>query len=367
MEFTKNKSGTAPFVLITDVLTDAQVDAVVATVPANPDKVIIAIDHDTPSGTVAVANKQKKLIQFAKEYQTKFYYGRGIGYHIAMEEILHEGDLLLGLGKHIATVGTMGALGIAVSIEELLGAIATGTYDYAPPEAVCVQLSGQLANRISAYDLALDLIQKNRERIQNKLVVLQDDDGILSLTERTTLCNLLSNAGVYSVLFSDSACGISNTLCVNLKEISAMAVCPGGFEEIVPASRIDGLRVNQVFIGGCMGGDIASMRKVAAAFAGKQVDRYVRVMICPATSKVYEQMIDEELITPILDSGALLMNQGCSACWAKSQGLVDDNEVFVTTGSYNCANWAGKNNNKIYITSTDAAVKCALTGSLYEN
>ena len=116
-----------------------------------------------------------------------------------------------------------------------------------------------------------------------------------------------------------------------------------------------------------MGGSIETMRQVAKALDGKQVSRYVRVLVAPATSKVYEQMLDEGLVDPIMRSGALVMNQSCSACWAQSQGLCDDNEIFVTTGSINCANWVGRNNNGVYISSPELALKAALTGVLYEN
>ncbi len=366
MDFTKKKGTVTPFCMITDGYSNEEIDALTACTPAIPENVIVTVDHDTPSGTVAVAEKQKKIINYAKEQKTPFYYGRGIGYHIAMDQYLKEGDIVVGLNQHITTVGAVGAIGIQITKEQMEEVIKTGRFEYELPEILKIEVNSAFENKTTAYDFALSLIEEHRSMMKDNIIIFTHAEN-LTHADRVTVCNLLSNAGVYSATFASEEPRAQMKIRCELEQTQKMAVLPGSFDKIVPSTAVDGLRVNQVFIGGCMGGTIETMRQVAKAFEGKHVDKYVRVMIAPATSEVYAQMIDENLVESILDSGALLMNQGCSACWAQSQGLVDDNEVFVTTGSINCENWAGKNNNKIYITSPTMAIKCALVGSLYEN
>lgn len=358
------KAKITPYCLLTDSLSKEEVLKVSECKPENTDNLIIAIDHDTPSGTVEVAEKQKLLIDFAKKYKiARFDYGHGIGYYLAMEQYLKKGDVLLCAGEHTATVGAAGILGIKTGIDVLTEVMENGTYELELPEKVVIEISGGFEPEVSAKDVALSMIRDN-SAIKGKLVIFKEND-LLSFADKAVICNLLHHAGVFSTVFADTECKADINYDLGSVEISA--VLPGDFDEIVSSSKIDGIRVNQVFIGGCMGGNIESMRTAATMLKDKKVNKYVRVMFAPATSKVYEEMIDEGIVDIIMDSGALLMNQGCSACWAKSQGLVDDNEVFVTTGSINCKNWAGRNNNKIYITSVRTAMKCALTGNLYEN
>lgn len=364
MEILKNMGEKiCPYYMISDTLSDEEVKMLSACRPANADRVMVTIGHDTPSGTVAVAGRQKVMKQFARENHTIYWYGRGIGYYIAMEDHLKYGDVIIGTGKHITTVGAAGAIGIQVGFEQLLESMQTGTFVLKTPDMYVVQLDGAFENGVTAYDLALTLLE-NKEAIAGKLVVFTNGNQ-LDFADKATVCNLISNAGVFSAVFSEEMLAADQS--IQLNDVTRKAVMPGGFDQIESSKVVDGLRVSQVFIGGCAGGNIETMRYVADALSGKRVNKYVRVLIAPATTKVYEQMIDEGLMDSVLDSGALIMNQGCSACWAKSQGLVDDNEVFVTTGSINCENWAGLHNNKIYITSPKAAVKCALTGNLYEN
>ena len=85
-------------------------------------------------------------------------------------------------------------------------------------------------------------------------------------------------------------------------------------------------------------------------------------MVAPVTAGVYVQALQEGLITDFIDAGAVVMNQGCSVCWGKSQGILDTEEVLVSAGSYNCKGWAGSPAAKIYITSSATAATSALTG-----
>ncbi len=152
---------------------------------------------------------------------------------------------------------------------------------------------------------------------------------------------------------------------VDLTALQPMAAPPGDAARVVPAGETDGLRVNQVFIGGCGGGSLEALRETADLWRGRTVCPYVRVMVAPATSSVYVQALEEGLLDVFLDAGALVMNQGCSACWAQSQGRCDQAEVFVSTGSINCAGWAGRAHSGICLTTVRRAAQAALSGSLY--
>ena len=122
-----------------------------------------------------------------------------------------------------------------------------------------------------------------------------------------------------------------------------------------------------MFIGGCAGGTLEALRLTARLWQGRKVCPYVRVLVAPCTSAVYLQALEEGLMDVFLDAGALVMNQGCSACWAQSQGRCSAGEVFATTGCINRPDWAGRDNNGIYLVSVANAAQAALSGSIYES
>ena len=355
------KQGVLPWnrALITDSLPEADMDILLGAAALHPERILAAVDHDAPAGNVQTAAKQRKLLEYARDRGIAFRYGQGIGYYLLMED-LAPGDIVICGGRRAATVGAVGAIGISLDAPGLKAALESGFVTMDAP--VCrVRLTGTLNRHTSIPDLALQKISENR--CTGALVAIHGPQ--LSLSQRITLCNLLGGAGVKSAFFVDELPDAD--VLYHLGEVRNLAVLPGGFEEIVPSARVDGLRVNQVFIGGCSGGSLDALRMTAGIWRGRQVCKYVRVMIAPATAGIFAQAMDEGIIDVLMDSGALIMNQGCSACWAQSVGRCDESEVFVTTGSINCANWAGKRHNGIYITSVERAAKAALTGTLYEN
>lgn len=345
--------------LVTDGLDDAGVEAVTAAHVLKPERVLVAVDHDTPAGTVAVAEKQRKLMAFAKAQDLPFRYGQGIGYHLVLEGGPEHGTVAVCCGRHAAVLGAGGVLGLPLPPEELKKALETGLVSLPEAELCRLRLAGEPDRYTTAWDLALHLAP----RCRGKMAAISG--GKADMAWRAAVCGLLAAAGAITAFFTEEPLDGAET--VDMATVRPLAVLPGSFEHIVPASRVDGLRVNQVFIGGCAGGTLEALRQTAQIWRGRRVDPYVRVMVAPATAAVYAQALDEGLVEVFMDAGAPVMNQGCSACWAQSQGRCDAGEVFVTTGFFNCPGWAGRDHNGIYPAPVERAAWAALTGSLYES
>lgn len=109
---------------------------------------------------------------------------------------------------------------------------------------------------------------------------------------------------------------------------------------------------------------IEDLRAAAKVLKGKSVSSALHVIVAPATSSVYLQAIEEGLIDIFLDSGAVVMNQGCSVCWGKAQGILDAGEVLVSTGSYQYPGCSGDKDAAVYLVSPAIAAQCAIAGRL---
>lgn len=345
--------------LVTDGLSPEAVEQITAVSPAAPDRVWVVIDHDTPAGSVAVAEKQKALLDWARQTGAVFRSGRGIGYALLLESGLREGEIVLSGGAHAAAVGAAGAMGLSLPPAELAGALESGQISLSPAPPLRLAVTGPLSPYLSVRDLAWTLIRSGQ--CSGKAVVIRAPQ--LTAAQAMDLCGLLGAAGAVTALCVREDFPADET--VDLTALQPMATPPGDAARVVPAGETDGLRVNQVFIGGCGGGSLEALRETADLWRGRTVCPYVRVMVAPATSSVYVQALEEGLLDVFLDAGALVMNQGCSACWAQSQGRCDQAEVFVSTGSINCAGWAGRAHSGICLTTVRRAAQAALSGSLY--
>ena len=267
--------------LVTDGLSPEAVEQITAVSPAAPDRVWVVIDHDTPAGSVAVAEKQKALLDWARQTGAVFRSGRGIGYALLLESGLREGEIVLSGGAHAAAVGAAGAVGLSLPPAELAGALESGQISLSPAPPLRLAVTGPLSPYLSVRDLAWTLIRSGQ--CSGKAVVIRAPQ--LTAAQAMDLCGLLGAAGAVTALCVREDFPADET--VDLTALQPMAAPPGDAARVVPAGETDGLRVNQVFIGGCGGGSLEALRETADLWRGRTVCPYVRVMVAPATSSVY--------------------------------------------------------------------------------
>ncbi len=331
-------------------------------------RVVVIIDHDTPSGSEAASVIQRKLIDFAKKHNTAYHHGEGAGYQLMIDKYVKEGQVVVGCGEHAAIFGAVGAIGIKVSPEELAEVLKTGLLTIEAPQIVNIRLSGRLPAGAYAKDAVLAVIRKvGTTKLAGKLIEFSGDAfQALTLNDRLTICNLAGKTGAVSAVVNlgetASAQGRAEVYSFDLAGVKPLAAGPDDFAIIDEVSGLGNMRVNEVFIGGCSGGRIEDLRVAASIVRGQKLARGLRMVVAPISSDVYLQALREGLIDDFIDAGAVVMNQGCSTCWGKSQGILDADEVLVSAGSYNCKGCAGAESAKIYVTSAATAAKSAIAG-----
>ena len=76
---------------------------------------------------------------------------------------------------------------------------------------------------------------------------------------------------------------------------------PGNAKTIDEIEAMEPIKIDQVVIGSCTNGRMEDMRKAAAILQGHTVHPDVRVMVVPATQKIYKQCIREGLLEIFVD------------------------------------------------------------------
>lgn len=84
-DYFKNQSGSPvsicpDYCLINDWKGDRVVDALAGDITFPKDRIIITIDHESPAGSIKVAEQQKKLIDWAEKENITLLQNAGIGY-----------------------------------------------------------------------------------------------------------------------------------------------------------------------------------------------------------------------------------------------------------------------------------------------
>lgn len=334
----------------------------------NKETVTVILDHDIPAGSFESAFIQKKLIDFARDNDTRFIQSAGTTYELMLEQV-NQGSLAAVCGNHHGTFGVKGALGIRLSVEEMAELLMNGEIGYRMPEVTSVELTGKLPDGVSARDFMLGLVSEAGEDAFKGHIVEISGDAVKSLdrTDRFIICSLMSRTGAESVLMKeDKAEGYVKTVSYDLGNAKAVVTLPGDLKIMKTVDELKGTKMSAGFIGACTGGHIEDLRKAAEILKGKRVKLGFRLLIGCVSNEIFLQAMDEGLIDIFFDFGAQFTNPGCSTCKTTSIGVVGDGESLISTGSYNFTGCAGTEDSKIYLASVETVARTAISGIIGE-
>ena len=325
---------------------------------ADSGKVKVFIDHETPCGSEKSGSRQRELINFAAERGCELYNGYGVSYQLMLEKHVRAGELVAHCGAFGSIYASAGAAAVSLTAEEMARALVTGEVTVTVPEAFALSVSGALGRGVSGKDAALDLLPRLAPA-KGRLLVLDCSAAAWGAADRAAFCQLLGLCGCFAAA-EGSVQGAD--LALDLGSVVPMAAGPNDFTKARPAAECSDVAVTSVFIGGCSQGRIEDIRAAVSVIRGRHVKRGVRALAAFASTEAYVAAANEGLIAQLLDAGVLVMNQGCSGCYAHSQGLADGRDTVLSAGSRSCPNCNGEGDVPTYLCSAATAMESAIAG-----
>ena len=104
---------------------------------------------------------------------------------------------------------------------------------------------------------------------------------------------------------------------------------------LTPGQELQGMPIQNVFIGSCTNSRIEDLRIVADFSKGKRVSPGVRAMIVPGSQRVRRQAIEEGLDKILREAGYEFREAGCSACLGMNEDKIPAGEYCVSTSNRN--------------------------------
>ena len=117
-------------------------------------------------------------------------------------------------------------------------------------------------------------------------------------------------------------------------------------------------------IGSCTNGRLQDMREAAEILRGRKVADGVRVIVIPATQKIYLQAVEEGLVKDFIEAGAIVSTPTCGPCLGGYMGILAEGERCVSTTNRNFVGRMGHIESEIYLSSPAVAAASAITGKL---
>lgn len=359
------------------------------------DKVVFVPDHFTPNKDIKSAENSKAIREFSKEQGLKWYFEQGKSgvEHAILPEagVVAAGECIIGADSHTCTYGALGAFSTGVGTTDIATGMATGELWFKVPGAIRFILKGKLSPYVSGKDVIIHIIGKIG--VDGALYKSMEftGDGIANLTmdDRFTMANMAIEAGAkngifpvdalteeylkahtekqYQVYEADADAEYEETIEIDLSEVRptvAFPHLPGNAKTIDEIEAMEPIKIDQVVIGSCTNGRMEDMRRAAAVLKGRKVHPDVRVMVIPATQKIYKQCIKEGLVDIFIDAGCAFNTPSCGPCMGGHMGVLAAGEKCVSTTNRNFVGRMGHVDSLIYLASPEVAAASAIAGCI---
>lgn len=122
------------------------------------------------------------------------------------------------------------------------------------------------------------------------------------------------------------------------------------------------MKVDQAFIGSCTNGRVEDFQIATEILKGKRVHRGVRLILIPASQKVWLELAHNGLADILIESGGIICNPNCGPCFGAHMGMLAPGEVCISSSNRNFQGRMGAETSKIYLASPATVAASALTG-----
>lgn len=361
----------------------------------DPNRVAVIFDHRIPAESAKTASNQKKVREFVgAQTVTKFHDIRGdiggICHQVLPESgYVRPGAVVVGTDSHTTSHGAMGAFAFGIGATEMATVWALGSVlNVEVPATIKVIVKGRFKKFVGAKDLILHLIGKISAQGANFKVLEFHGPTIdqMNMSSRLTLCNMAVEAGATSGIVPADAetarylrdeAGVADAVDfvkpdvdakyeqvieINVAKLTPQIACPHTVDNVKPVDEVAGKRVHQVVIGSCTNGRLDDLAMAAKILKGKKVAQGTRMLIFPASGKIFRQALAKGYVGAFMQAGAVVMNSGCGPCLGIHEGALGDGETALSTTNRNFKGRMGNPNSEVYLCSPAVAAASAITG-----
>ena len=356
----------------------------------DPDKVVLIYDHLVPASQLDDTRHFHVGDAFAEKYGMKnVHRSDGICHQLMTEAgYVKPGNIVFGTDSHTTTYGCVGAFSSGIGYTDMASILGTGTMWIKVPETIKVVIDGELPANVMSKDVILRLIGDLGADGATYRALEFTGSAVknMSVASRMTIANMAIEAGAKCALFTpdektaeyceielndfqkslvgDGDAAYLKTMTYRGEDFVPVMACPSQVDKIRDVSTLEGTEIDQVFIGSCTNGRLEDLAAAAEVLKGKKVADYVKLIVTPASRKIYRQAIELGILDTLAEAGAMITHPGCGLCCGRAGGILTDGERVVATNNRNFLGRMGTSKVEIYLASPKTAAACAVAGKI---
>lgn len=349
----------------------------------DPQRVSLVIDHASPAPNERVSNLHRLMREFSRKHGGHFYdVGLGICHQLMVEnDHVRPGDIFVGADSHTPTYGAINALATGVGSTDLAAVLLTGKIWLKVPETIRLEMAGEFPKGVSAKDVILFLVGQlgisgaTYKAVEFTGPALQH----LSLASRMTLANMSAEMGAktglvdptglslsydYVPIYADDNADYSEKYRFDISTLRPQVAVPHSPDRVQQIDQVIGQPIDQAFIGSCTNARLEDLHMAAQVLQGEHIHPAVRLIIAPASKRVFDEAIRDGTAATLSEAGATFITSGCGPCVGTHQGIPADGEVIISSTNRNFQGRMGNPAASIFLASPAVVAASALQGKI---
>ncbi|HUP00767.1 MAG TPA: aconitate hydratase [Gemmatimonadota bacterium] len=312
--------------------------------------------------------------------------GNGVSHPVHQQRFGIPGKTLVGSDSHTPAAGAIGMLAFGAGGLEVALAMAGEPLYVTMPRIWGIRLSGTLPEWVSAKDVILEMLRRHGVGSGKNRILEYHGPGLacLSAMDRHVIANMGTELGATTTIFpsdeetrrflksqgretdwveitadEDAPYDLEEEIDLSLLEpLIALPSSPGN---VVPVREVAGAGIYQSYIGSSANPGLRDFAIAARMVAGRKVPEHVSFDINPTSRQLLENLIEMDLLAPLVKAGARIHQTGCNGCIGMGQAPAT-NEISLRTVPRNFPGRSGTKEDKVYLVSPETAAASALTG-----
>jgi len=314
--------------------------------------------------------------------------GNGVSHPVHQERFGVPGKTLVGSDSHSPAAGAIGMLAIGAGGMDVAMAMAGDPLYFKMPEVWGVKLTGEMPDWVSAKDVILEMLRRHDVDGAVGRVIEYYGPGLdeLNVMDRHVIANMGTELGATSTVFpsddrvrrflrrqkreedwtelvSDEDAGYDHHEEIDLSELEPLIAMPSSPGNVRPVREVAGRKIYQSYIGSSANPGYRDFAVAAEIVRDRQVPDDVSLDVNPTSRQIYENLVRDGYMLPLIASGARLHQAGCNGCIGMGQAPATDT-ISLRTVPRNFPDRSGTRDDMVCLVSPETAAASALRGEI---
>ncbi len=362
----------------------------------DPTRMIFCFDHMFQPDWFPqqAAKEHPKIRAFARAQgipaENVYDLGRnGISHQIPVERgWALPGTVCVGADTQSSTMGAANcfALPALFGVDPI---ILTGDIWMIVPDAIRVELTGELPRGVGGKDVVYRLIRDLGERASGKVLEFSGPGvATLPMDVRLAIANGAVQIGALTIVFpcdevlltyldgrarepfepvaADRQAEYVDTVRYDLGQMEYLVAGPHDIELVRPVAAVLGLPVDAANIGSCSGGRLSDLALAADVLRGRKVHPGVRLVVTPISADTARDAAAAGITAILLEAGAMMTQPGCGGCYSGNLSplKLGDGERCISTSVETLRGRMGSQESEVILANAAVVAASAIEGRI---